>query len=144
MLARAEQDGGDREMHLVDEPGLEVLTDRRDAAAQPHVFPAGCPDRLLERVMDAGGHELKYSVAFHTQRVARVPGQHEHGCVIWRVLAPPAAPRFVRPGTANGAEHVATEDPRADAVEAARGELVVDAGLSAGFAAHLAKRPSGE
>src|SRR5881296_3876723 len=144
MLARAEQDGGDREMHLVDEPCLEVLADRRDAAAQPHVFPAGRPDRLLERVMDAGGHEVKYSAPFHAQRFARVSGQHEHGRVIWRVLAPPAAPRLVGPGTADGAEHVAAEDPRANAVEAARGELVVDAGLSAGLAVHLVKRPSGE
>src|SRR3989442_7604944 len=105
MLARAEQDGGDREMHLVDEPGLEVLADRRDAAAQPHVFPAGCPDRLLERVLDAGGHEVKYSVAFHTQRVARVPGQHEHGCVIWRGLGPPATPRVFLSRAAHMAGH---------------------------------------
>jgi len=36
------------------------------------------------------------------------------------------------------------EDPRADAVEAAGDVLVVDAGFTAGFAAHLMKRPSRE
>src|SRR5207245_5324843 len=68
----------------------------------------------------------------------------EYGRVIRRILAPPAVPRFVGPGAANGAEHVAAEDPRADAVEAAGDVLVVDAGFTAGFAAHLMKRPSRE
>ena len=38
MLAAPEQDGRDREMHLIDEPGAQILANGRDAAAEPHIL----------------------------------------------------------------------------------------------------------
>jgi len=63
--------------------------------------------------------------------------EHEDRHVVRRLLAPPALPLLVGPGTAHRAEHVAPEDPRADVGHAARGELVVDAGRAAVLAQHL-------
>jgi hypothetical protein len=56
--------------------------------------------------------------------------EHERGHVIRRLLAPPAAPALVRPRPAHRPEHVAAEDPGADVLEAARGDVVVDAALA--------------
>src|SRR3954471_3739099 len=47
-LAFSEQDRPHREMHFIDEPGLEVLADRRDAAAEAHVARAGGRFRACE------------------------------------------------------------------------------------------------
>ena len=51
---------------------------------------------------------------------------------------------IVRPGSADRAEHVATQDPRSDVVEPTRRELVVDAGRAAVSSKHLPKRAGGE
>ena len=62
-LPRAKQDGGVREMHLVDESGLEVLSDRGYASAQSDVLAAGGTLGELQRVMNAAGHEVKRCVS---------------------------------------------------------------------------------
>src|SRR5262249_52870437 len=49
------------------------------------------------------------------------------GYVVGRVLAPPSPPTVVGPGAPHWPEHVAAHDPGADVLEAARGEVVVDA-----------------
>jgi hypothetical protein len=62
-----------------------------------------------------------------------------------RVLAPPSSPALIRPGTTHRPEHVSTHNPGANIAEAARGKVVVDAGLSV-FASEQVclKRASGE
>jgi hypothetical protein len=127
VLARAQQHGRDRQVHLVDEPRPQVLADRRHAATQPHVRATSGVARLPERVLDPARDEVERRPAVHLQRPPRVMSEHEHLRVIRRVLTPPAAPALVRPRAAYGAEHVAAEDPRADVLEAAAGEVVVDA-----------------
>ena len=52
-LAGSEQDGRDGEVHLVHEARLQVLPDRGDAAAEPHVvilgYVAGTGERFADR-----------------------------------------------------------------------------------------------
>ena len=62
--------------------------------------------------------------------------EHEHVAVVGGVVAPPAFPCVVGPGTANGTEHVAAHDPGAEVVEAAVSEIVVGAGGAAVLAGH--------
>jgi hypothetical protein len=121
---------------LVDETRAQVLLDRVRPAADAHVPSAGglaCP---LERLVDAAGDEMERRAALHLEGRARVMGQHEHRHVVRRVLAPPALPAHVGPRPAYRPEHVPAEDPRADELEAARGEVVVEPRRAALLAEH--------
>src|SRR5438552_14753065 len=64
-LAFSEHDRAHREDELVDEARLEILPDRRDAAAEPHVASARRGFRLLERGVDAFGDEMEGGPALH-------------------------------------------------------------------------------
>src|ERR1051325_8195794 len=68
--------------------------------------------------------------------------EDEHLRVIRRLIAPPAFPLFVGPGTSDWSEHVAAENPRADAGKTLRRHLVVDTGFTSVLAVHLAPRAS--
>src|SRR5215470_17465522 len=57
MLSRAKQDRRDREVELIDQAGLQVLPDRRDAAAETDVAAARRGSRLLQRGANALGDE---------------------------------------------------------------------------------------
>src|SRR5213083_460700 len=139
-LTTAEQDRRDRDMHLVDEPRLEILAHRGRPAADLDIEPARGRPGATERYLYSAGDEMKDGPAFHRDRIARVVRQHEHRHVIRRVLAPPAAPPVVGPRPAHGAEHVATHDIRTDAFPGARGKIVVGTGRSTRFAIYLVKR----
>src|SRR5262249_29161032 len=139
MLARAEQHGTDRQVHLVDQASFEVLTNRRDAAAEPDVLAVGSLAGPIERFADAARNEVKGGSAVHRNRLSRVVSQHEHRRVVRGIVPPPAAPALVGPRSANRAEHVAAEDPRADVRESLRGEVVVDARRAAALAVRLLK-----
>src|SRR2546429_5887952 len=102
-LTTAEQDRRDRDMHLVDEPRLEILAHRGRPAADLDIEPARGLPGATERFLDSAGDEMKDGPAFHRDRFARVVLQHEHRHVIRRVLGPPPPP----PGPA------ATRSPRA-------------------------------
>jgi len=121
-------------MQLIDEPGRQILPQRAHAAAQPDVLRPRRRARLTQRRLDSIGHEMERRAALHLERLARVVCEHEHRGVVGRVLAPPAAPTLIGPGTTHGAEHVAPDDPRADVLEAASGEVVVDTGFAATLA----------
>jgi hypothetical protein len=47
-LTAAEQQGRVRQMHLVDQPGAQLLLDRGDATGEPHVLPVGRLVRPLQ------------------------------------------------------------------------------------------------
>src|SRR5258708_7756235 len=134
MLAAAEQNGRDRKVHLVDEARLQILPDRRDTAADPHVTAVRRLARTLERRVDALGDEVKRGAALHRDGGARMVCQHEYRAVIRWVVAPPALPALVRPRAAQRPEHVAAENPSADIGEAAHREIIVDAGIDDDFA----------
>src|SRR5262249_22396068 len=71
-------------------------------------------------------------------------GEHENGGVIRRVIAPPALPAVVRPGSSHRPEHVAAHDPGSDVVEPACREIVVDPGRATVASVHLPKRTGRE
>ena len=118
-FAASEHHGRDGEMHFVDEAGLKILPDRRDAAADLHVLVAGRRPGLFERGLDPVGDEVKDRAALHLDGVARIVGEHEGRGVIRGIVAPPALPLVVGPVAADGAEHVAAQDEGAEAVHRA-------------------------
>src|SRR5207253_338680 len=84
-LTTAEQDRRDRDMHLVDEPRLEILAHRGRPAADLDIEPARGLPGATERFLNSAGDEMKDGPAFHRDRFARVVRQHEHRHVIRRV-----------------------------------------------------------
>src|SRR5437762_12204112 len=58
-LATAEQDRRDRDMHLVDEPRLEILAHRGRPAADLDIEPARGLPGATERFLDSTGDEMK-------------------------------------------------------------------------------------
>jgi hypothetical protein len=64
--------------------------------------------------------------------------------VIRRIVAPPAFPVPVWPGTPVGIEHVATQNPRADIARAARGKIVIYTGGAGTSPVHLLKSVGGK
>jgi hypothetical protein len=56
--------------------------------------------------------------------------EHENLRMVNRVLTPPSSPAFIRPGTAHWPEHISAHNPATNIVEASRGKVVVDPGLS--------------
>ncbi len=107
-------------MHLVDEAGPQVLADRRDAAADPHV--------LAPRAASRARSSAAWMPSVTKWKV--VPPSISIGARAWWVstktgtwyggfVAPPAFPALVGPRPAHRAEHVAAEDPGADVREAA-------------------------
>src|SRR5207237_8495113 len=94
------------------------LPARPTAAAGSAAAAARRAARLFERGVNALGDEANFRAALHLERRARVMREHEHRRVIRRLFAPPAAPAIVGPRPAHRTEHVAPEDPRADAGKA--------------------------
>ena len=65
-------------------------------------------------------------------------GQDKDRRVIRWLVAPPAFPALVRPRPPDGAEDIASQDPRAETRQSLLGDFVVDARLSARrIAVHL-------
>ena len=101
-LAATEEDGRDDEMHLVDEPGVQILPDSGCASAEADVAAAR---RLLgtgKRGLDAVGDEMEDRAALHFQRRPRMVGEDEDGNVIGRIFAPPASPGLSGHGPRTG------------------------------------------
>jgi len=46
------------QVHLVDQPGLQILAHGRDAATDPHVLALGGLARAVQRHVDALRHEV--------------------------------------------------------------------------------------
>src|SRR5918911_3899503 len=124
MLAGAEEHGRDREVHLVDEPGLEILPNGRRAAADSHVLFARGRLRFGERAMNVIDED-ELCAPLHPDGRTAVVRENKNGHVIRWVAAPPTLPALVRPGPAHRSEHVAPQDPRADVGLAAGDEVVV-------------------
>ena len=56
MLLWSGESTGIRQMHLVDQPGTQILLDRGGAAAKPNVLGTRCLVRPLQRGFDAIEH----------------------------------------------------------------------------------------
>src|SRR6185369_14954528 len=96
-LAGAQENRPDGKVQIIDQARLEILPDRGDTAPDAHVRAACRRSRLLERCMDALGHEVELRATRHPQNLPWVMRQHEDRRVVRRLLAPPAFPAFVRP-----------------------------------------------
>src|SRR5262245_29120356 len=123
MLTRAQQNRGDRKVHLVDQTGPQIVPEGGDAAADADILAARGIEGALEHVLDAIGDKVKGGAARHHDRWPRIVRKHEDRNVIGRVVAPPSLPGLVRPGSTYGPEHVAPQDPGADVGEVARGKV---------------------
>src|ERR1700674_5508434 len=123
-------------MQLIDQPGAKILTRRLDATADLHVATIGGLFRLVQRRLDTVGHEDEGGAAFHLDRIARMVRQHEGRRVIGWIVAPPALPARVRPGTADRPEHIAAEDERAEPVHRTICIGVIDALRAAVLTGH--------
>src|SRR6185312_3692011 len=60
VLASPEQHRRNDEVQLVDQPRLQILADRGDAAPESNVQAACRLARLAQRRLDAFGHEMEY------------------------------------------------------------------------------------
>src|SRR5688572_10247086 len=127
-------------MQVVEQARLQVLANGRYAATHAHVTAPGglaCP---VQRLVNSARDEMEHGAAFHRDRRAGMVREHESGYVIRRLLAPPAFPAFIGPGTANGPEHVSPQDPGAHVFETGVGHAAIDAGLATFLTLHLAPR----
>src|SRR5262245_7705524 len=125
-------------MEIVDESGLQILADRGDAATDADILTSGDLTSEPKGRLDATRHEVELSATCHLERCTRMMRQHEDRRVIRRLIAPPPSPAFIGPRTANGSEHVPSENPCADSPEPQFGHLVVDAGFAIAQVVHAA------
>src|ERR1700735_4329961 len=115
--AAAEQNRYDIELQLVEQACRQVLLGDVGAPAEPHVLATGRLLGLLKRRLDAVAREEEGGAALLGQRLAGVMGEHEHGCVEGRVLAPPALPGALTPRASSSAEHASAHDRGADVLK---------------------------
>ena len=125
-LTRAQQHGGNGDVHLVDQALAQVLLDGVDTATHTHILAPGGFSGTRQSHLDAFRHEVEGGAAFHDQRCAGVVGQHEHRHLVHRVIAPPPAPALVRPRPAHRPEHVAAKNPGPEILKAPRGKFLVE------------------
>src|SRR4051812_18027754 len=116
-FACAEQHRPHGKMQLIDQPRLQVLAYRRDAAADAHILACRGALGLLERRFDAVGDEVKHRAAFHIERCAVVMRENENRRVIRRFLTPPPPPAPARPGAPPPARNLFPPRPSARAAQ---------------------------
>ena len=117
-------------MKLVNQAGAEVLPNRGNPAAQPHILFASDLLGLGERGFDSFGDETKLRSTLHRDGRSWIVGEHKDRRVVGRFVAPPAAPALVRPRPSHRAEHVSSENPGSDVLESLCRELVIHAGVT--------------
>src|SRR5512135_903715 len=125
-LSPAQQDRRDSDVQLIDEARTKILLDSVRSAANAHIHSVGCVARPVKRLVNTARDEVECRSAFHLDGRARVMSQDESWNMIGWVVPPPAFPVHVGPGTANRSEHVSSENPGANILEAPRSEVVID------------------
>src|SRR5689334_8045843 len=125
-LSPAQQDRRDSDVQLIDEALTKILPDSVRSASDAHIHSVGCVARPVKRLVNAARDEMERRSAFHLDGRPRVMSQDESWNVIGWVVPPPASPVHVGPGAANRSEHVPSENPGANILEAPRGEVVID------------------
>src|SRR6202047_422954 len=129
---------------MINQSCVQDRANRATPAPQRNVFTVGRRGGALQGGADAVGDEVKSRSAGHRNRLPRVMGEDEDLRVIGWCVAPPSFPGVVRPGSAHRPEHVAPQYPRADVLEPAPREIVVNAGRTAFPSVHLTKRAGGK
>src|SRR5215207_9934712 len=129
-------------MQFVNQPCLEVLLNRGDAAAEPDVSSIRSLMSTFQGGVNPIGHEMKSRSSIHGDRCARMMGQDEHRDVIRWVASPPALPCVVGPRTSNGPEHVTAHNPGTNVSHTALHEVIINSGCASLASLHLRKRAS--
>ena len=96
-FAPAQDDRHEDDVHVVDQIGLEELSNRADAATDPDVEVAGQGASLLERGDGVGINEMEGCSAFHLEYRPRMVCENNDRGVEDRVIAPPSLPFLVLP-----------------------------------------------
>src|SRR5262245_14900810 len=86
------------DLHLVDQPSLQILLRNVGATAYQDVFVLRGITRSLERRVNAFGHKIKGRSSLHVKRLAWVMGDDKDRHVKGRILSPPAVPWIFFPG----------------------------------------------
>src|SRR3954451_1107350 len=135
-LAPSEQDRRKRKMQFIDQAGLQVLSNGRDAATDLDVTCSRGGVCALERGMNPVRDEVERGAALHYDRLAGMVRQDKRRSVIRRIVSPPALPAIVQPFPAHRAEHVPAKDEGTEAVHRAVGKGLVHALRATALAEH--------
>src|SRR5579862_2002800 len=132
-------------MQFIDQPLPKVLPDCGRSTSDSDILSAGGIAGSFKCDANPVSNEMKGRASLHYERRTRMIDEHENLGMVNRVLAPPSPPTLIRPRTAHWPEHISAHNPGTNIVEAARGKVVVDPGLSALGAEQLSlKRASSE
>src|SRR5215510_6192431 len=112
-------------MEFVDQTSPHILLNRCHSTTKANIHITCRRSGTVEGRMYSFRDEMKRGAAGHRDGRTRMMRQHEGRCVKRRVLTPPAFPVLIRPRAAKRAEHVAAQNPRADVLDTARGEIIV-------------------
>lgn len=134
----------DGKVNFVQKSRLHILADCCRPTANPDVSPIGRRHGPLQRRFDSFRDEVKGGAALHGDGRSRVMGQDKDRRVVWRVIAPPAPPTVVRPGTSTCGEHIAAQDPGANILKPSSRELVIDTRAATFAAEHVLYGPGCE
>jgi len=100
ILTRTKYHRRKSQMHFIDQPGLEILTNSRHTATEAHILATGHVASALQSHMNAFGYEMESRAASHDDRRPCVVRKHKNGCVIRRTVAPPPLPGIIQPSSA--------------------------------------------
>src|SRR3954470_21553923 len=139
-LAPSEQDRRKREVQFIDQAGLHVLANGRDATSDLDVTRSRGVARALERGVDPVRDEVERGAALQYDRLAGMVRQNERRSVIGRIVSPPALPVVVQPFPAHRTEHVPAKDEGTEAVHRAVGKGLVHALRATALAEHGLER----
>jgi hypothetical protein len=132
-------------MKFIDQSLLKVLPDCRRSASDSDILSVGGIASSFKRDANPVSNEMKGRASLHYEWRTRMISEHENLRMVNRVLTPPSSPALIKPGTAHWPKHISAHNPGTNIVEAARGKVVVNPGVS-GFASEQVrlKRASSE
>src|SRR6266508_1941909 len=132
--AVSEQERGEMDLELVEEPGPQILLgDVRSAGDRDVLLRGGCSS-LVERGLDPVGDEGERCSTLLDHRFSRMVREDEHRhAERWIVSPPSVRDGIVLPGTCAAAEHASAHDVR----PRGRNRLSVDVVVGAALAARL-------
>jgi hypothetical protein len=106
------------------------LPDCGRSASDSDILSVGGNASLFKRDANPVGNEMKGRASLHYEWRTRMISEHENLRMIYRVITPPTPPALIKLGTAHWPEHISAHNPSTNIVEAPRGKVVVDPGLS--------------
>src|SRR5690348_697359 len=127
-LPTTQDDGHDRNVHVVDEVRCEEFANGCWPSANSYIQAAG---RFQGRFKGLGGarvDEVERGSTLHLNGRPEMMGEDEHRSVERRIGPPPPFPVLVSPGATLGAELVPPHNLGADAGAPVAGESIVDSG----------------